>query len=225
MASEQELAEAVVDWLNRGGWDVYQEVCECYGQPIADIIAVRGGITWAIECKKSLGLTVMDQASRWFTHFRSVAVPRLKGGYYPKRRPRIVFSVCEMLRIGIIEVGKHGDVTELTKAPLFRKHRADMVLAMLVEEHKTFAKAGSAEGGHFSTFRETLKRVENRIKKNPGCTMREIMVDLDHHYGSDSSAKACIRKWLPDDKVCPWCRVDQSGVPHRYYVKEARDGE
>ncbi len=216
--TEQDLAEKVVEWLNRGGWDVYQEVRECYGGPIADIIAVRGGITWAIECKKSLGLAVMDQASRWYTHFRSVAVPRpADRGYATKRRPQIIFNICDMLRIGIIEVGGYRDVQELTKAPLFRKQRADMVLGILREDHKTFAKAGSAEGGCWSPFKETLQHVEKRIKANPGGTLREIMEGLDHHYASDSSAKACIRKWLPTDNVCPWCRVDTSRVPHRYY--------
>ena len=75
------LAELVVNWLESQKWDVYQEVqIETYGK-IADIVAVLGNLVWIIECKKSLSLSVMEQAYRWrrYANFTSVAVQRRKG--------------------------------------------------------------------------------------------------------------------------------------------------
>jgi hypothetical protein len=61
--NEAEIGEAVVAWLEAQHWDVYQEVKIYSG--IADIIAVKGNLLWAIELKKSLTLKVMEQARGW----------------------------------------------------------------------------------------------------------------------------------------------------------------
>ena len=68
--TEADLGEKLILWLERNGWEVYQEVqFRGYGG-IADIVAVRnkpGGsgdkIMWIIELKKSLSLKVMEQAA------------------------------------------------------------------------------------------------------------------------------------------------------------------
>lgn len=73
-ASEVELARAVIQWLDHQHWDVYQEVRVGPRGRIADIIAVRGPLTWVIECKKALGLEVLTQANDWPAMRRSIAV-------------------------------------------------------------------------------------------------------------------------------------------------------
>jgi Holliday junction resolvase len=51
MIKEIDIGKALVEWLNVQHWDVYQEV-KIYSH-IADVVAVRNGIVWIIECKTS----------------------------------------------------------------------------------------------------------------------------------------------------------------------------
>jgi Holliday junction resolvase len=65
---EATLAAAVVRWLEREGWDVYQEVQvsapSTSGERVVDIIALKGPIVWGIECKVSLTLPLLLQAAQ-----------------------------------------------------------------------------------------------------------------------------------------------------------------
>ena len=65
---ELELAKSVVEWLQDQHWEVYQEV-QRYSTT-ADIVAVQGPLVWVVECKTSLSIGVMLQASRWMAHYR-----------------------------------------------------------------------------------------------------------------------------------------------------------
>jgi hypothetical protein len=124
--NEAEIGEAVVAWLEAQHWDVYQEVKIYSG--IADIIAVKGNLLWAIELKKSLTLKVMEQARGWRTHFRSVAVPRPRRTNHDRRTAYAVAK--QFFKVGVIEVrretGFTGDVHHIVDvkvpAPLMREH-------------------------------------------------------------------------------------------------------
>ena len=71
---ETEIAAAVVRWLVDMEWTVYQEVS--LGGRVIDLVATRGPLVWAIECKVSLGLAVLEQAYGLlgYAHYVSVAV-------------------------------------------------------------------------------------------------------------------------------------------------------
>src|SRR4030065_1326652 len=141
---ETDLAKPVINWLLDQHWEVYQEVQ--YSGPIADIVAVRHGIMWIIECKTSYGFTVLQQASQWAVHYRSVAIPREKYGY---RRDYLVAQYY--YRVGVMEVNsQYNDVREVIMAPLvYRKNNlVKQYLSQLTELHKTFAQAGSKGGQH-----------------------------------------------------------------------------
>lgn len=73
---ETDVAAAVVAWLADMGWDVYQEVSLGNGGRTADLVARSGAVLWAIECKVSLGLAVLEQAHDLlpYAHLVSVAV-------------------------------------------------------------------------------------------------------------------------------------------------------
>jgi len=56
---ETDLAERVINWLEDQHWEIYQEVqFRGYGG-IADIVAVRAGYLWIIECKTSMTFTLL----------------------------------------------------------------------------------------------------------------------------------------------------------------------
>lgn len=215
--SEQELAERVVAWLEEQHWDVYQEVQPYRSGHIADIMAVRAGYLWVIECKTSFGFVVLEQANGWRVHYRSVAVSMLKS--QTRSRPGIG-AAEHYYKVGVIEVGPRG-VRETINAPLQRHfHRnAKEYIRKLKPEHKKFAQAGSANGGHYTPYNATIANVRAYIDRNPGCTLKEIIDHLGKmHYASDRSAmgslKMALARWESG-----WCRTEWvEGTPH-YYIK------
>ncbi|KKK83737.1 hypothetical protein LCGC14_2790370, partial [marine sediment metagenome] len=143
---ELDLAEHVIAYLDSMGWDVYQEVQFFGSGGVADIIAVHDGWRmWAIECKKSLTIRVMSQASKWRTHYRSVALPSPKRSRYETSSRDCAYRVArDYFKVGVIEVDEGGAIHEIEAAPLMRQHHrfTKHKLEKLRPEHKTFAKAG-----------------------------------------------------------------------------------
>jgi len=221
---ETELAEAVIAWLEMDGWDIYQEVQVYSYSGVCDIIATKGFLVWAIECKLNLTWGLIEQVSRWRTHFRSIAVPRAKA----KTRGRYTaYRVCnQFFNLGIIEVNRYYadkfDVHELKPAPLMREYHelAKNVFSRLRPEHKTHAKAGSTRGNMWTPYKHTMSRVKRFIGDNPGCTLKEIMEHTgEGHYAHMKSARASIKDALFTIEK-KWCRVDTETIPWRYYLRD-----
>ena len=192
---EIDLAKSVVNWLVEQHWDVYQEVQFNYGGSIADIVAVRHGVMWIIESKISYGFAVLQQASRWSVHYRSVAVPN---EIYHHHRD---YRVAEYYyRVGVLEVNpKYEDVWEIVKAPLaYRKNNmVKYYYSKLVELHKTFAPAGSKGGQHLTPYKRTMMEVKKTIENNPGCTIKDLYQQLGKmHYSDINSFKGNLLKAL-----------------------------
>jgi len=220
MIKETDLAKRVVEWLRDQHWDVYQEVKFSGHGGIADIVAVRAGLLWIIECKTCVTFTVLDQAARWQSHFRSIAVPSShdRGGRLMAYR-----IAKDYLRIGIIEVGEL-DIGEYSPPPPMREYHkcAKRMMSELCEEHKSRLAAGSNGGGYFTPYRRTMDEVRRYVSYNPGCTLKQIMSGLQqHHYASDASARSCIRTALMEWER-NWCEVKIDGKEYRYYIKGGR---
>jgi len=230
---EVEIAEAVTGWLIDQHWECYFEVQVHSLGRVADIVAVRGPLVYIIECKNTLSLRVLQQASLWRSHLRSIAVPKPKPTrYYRSDRDGAYQIAKNCLEIGIIEVsgprkmidGKTivWDVEEVVRPKLKRDfHRsAQRIRQVLSPDHKTFAPAGSAGRGHWTPYKSTMRSLQHFIRKNPGCTFKEIGDALGRmHYSNLGSAIGNLRKalvlWEKD-----WCFVDKSSSPHRCYIRE-----
>jgi hypothetical protein len=221
--NEIELAESVIAWLESDGWDIYQEV-QVYGYGgVADIVAVHDGwLIWIVECKKSLTLRVMNQASKWPSHYRSVALLAPKRKNYERSSRDSAYRVAKQYyKIGVMELSKGGELDETEKAPLMRHHHktSKTILNALAPEHKTYAKAGSRGGSHWTPYKSTIRAVEHHVIDNPGCTLKELIEEIGkRHYASTQSARSTLRvnlESLHED----WCTVDKSTRPYRYYHK------
>lgn len=217
--TEADVARPVVEWLEAQHWDVYQEVqFRNYGK-VADIVAVRHKLIWIIEVKKSLTLSVLDQAYRWPVPLRSIAVPKAK-----KQRDVAERLARAYFKVGIIEVGKSSKHTlgvyEKLVAPLLRgNYPTTRMLSKLTEKHKHYAVAGSNKRDHLTPYKNTMDSVRYFITKNPGCTIKDIYEELGKcHYASQASMKSSINTSL--DKYEDWCRVDISKSPYSFYIKE-----
>lgn len=184
--TEKELAQRVIKNLTEMGFEIYQEV-EDHGKR-CDIVAVNGKIQWAIECKLTFSMGVMEQAYNWLSqnraHYISVATPSLGMSWLQER-------MCRDYGIGVLGV-KYDEVREIQK-PRFNRRAFGF---KLFDEQKTFCEAGSNQGGHWTQFKWTIRNLESMVKKNPGIHFDELIKAIDHHYSSFYSAKACLRSYI-----------------------------
>jgi hypothetical protein len=97
--------------------------------------------------------------------------------------------------------------------------RSKWLINHLKAEHKDYLPAGSAGGGYFTPYRETMDGIKRYITAHPGCTLKDIMANLDHHhYASAASARSCIRTALSGWEK-EWCGTDTSEKEFKYFVK------
>jgi hypothetical protein len=190
MNAEQELAQALVEWLGLEGWEVYQEV-EIPGGGRPDIVAVHGPLRWSIEVKTSLTLTVLEQTQRNlpYFHLSSYAVPaptklphgNLKGWYFAQDLARrLGFGALRVLP----ESPRRGRVVEDVAPKLLRRPCA----IRLHEGQKTAVQAGSATGGYWTPFRNTAELLVAEAGRKPGIALRDAVKLISHHYSSNPGA-------------------------------------
>lgn len=228
---ETEIGGAIIAWLEEQHWDCYSEVQVYSLGHVADIVAVRGPLIYVIECKATLSLKVLEQASGWRCHLRSIAVPKQKYSRYRSGGRSGAYQIAKRcLEVGVLEVNKRRfvdgsdvwDVEEVVRPKLKRDFHemAQRIRLALTPEHKTYMPAGSAGGSHWTPYKSTMRDVQRFISNNPGCTFKEIGDDLGRmHYSNIASAIGNLRKalfiWEKD-----WCFVDKDCHPHRCYIRQ-----
>lgn len=196
--SETDIAKVIVDQLSAFHWEVYQEVPHGFGR--ADIVATRGPVRWGIEVKKSINLTVIEQALNlsYHCHFVSVAAPC-------SRSASIARHLCKKLGIGIMRVSTTDFREDLH--PEF--HRKVLPLT-LREEFKTFCPAGTPGGGQWTPFKDTKRQLIATVTREPGMEFGDLIKSLKHHYHSLSTAKTCLRGYI-GTSVIPELRTETVG--------------
>lgn len=192
---ETELGPPVIDWLTERGWDVYQEVTGPSGR--ADIVATCGRLVCVVELKKSLGLDVLEQGSRWtrYAHLVWVGIP------YPRRSDAHGFAckVAEWRGFGVLHIGTDS-VKEAKSAPLNRRP-LDGLRGNLNPAQKTMAPAGTSRGGYWTPFKGTCQRLADYVGDNPGCSIRDAVEHIEHHYSSGSGARAHLTSLIEKGAV------------------------
>jgi hypothetical protein len=205
MNEEQKYAQAVVEWLTAGGWAVYQEVVTPCGR--CDIVATKGPIRWAIEVKTSLNLAVLDQARQnvAYFHHSSIAVPAPARNLFSTPRTwELAHDYAQRIGFGVIRI-----VLPLADAPRNSSRRETVVkqdilprlnrrpgTVHLHEEQKTWCAAGSSGGGHFTQFQQTVYRLSEYVRRNPGATLKDAIKGTDHHYASVPSAVGALSRMI-----------------------------
>jgi len=187
---EQVLAEKVIDYLHTNNWEVYQEV---YVGRVADIVAVKHNLSWIIECKTSASLKVIEQAYAWngYANYISVATPSTN-----------YFFNKVLLQYGIGSICMDSfDVYIINKAKFERRLFKKDIKKYLCEEQKTYAKAGNNERKVFTPFIKTKIKIQEYIRNNNGCTLKQLVEEIEHHYSSDQTAKQNIVKFILDGVI------------------------
>lgn len=218
--AETEIGRAVVTWLEADYWDVWQEVGVGTGGGTCDIVAKRGPIVHAIECKVVANLTVLEQAARWVSraHFVSVAVPR------PMHR-HTYGRACGYFGVGVLWVDMPAHV-EWQQGPMVRPGTFQRPLSeALTPERKHWpAEAGNNHGHRYTPFRETCELLRRVVAAEPGITMRAAIERMGrHHYHTDKAARAALTQWARRGSV-PGVRTERGPKAFTLYPAAVESG-
>lgn len=210
---ETAVGVAVAEFLRARGWGVYPEVEINRGGGAADIVATRGQVVWVIECKVSMSLELIDQVFDWmgYGHMRSVAVLQ------PKRRRRNAgWRILRQNGVGIFEVEHSYGTFQACEvvAPRFDR-RAPLVqrtTGSLNELHKDWALPGqvSRAGGRLTPFSLTVRQVKQYVGEHPGCSMKEVVEGVKHHYHGDKTARHMLARWI-EEGIITGIRIERAG--------------
>lgn len=210
---ETEIGAAVVAWLEADGWDVWQEVQPgAHGGAVCDIVARRGPVVHAVECKAVMSIGVLEQAEHWLNraHFVSVAVPPSKGRSMYER-------LAVLAGIGVVWVDQRTmwerheqrtlqQVDRWAQAPMRRtvQHRYARPLAEFLTEQRRHwpATAGNNYSERYTPFRDTCGQLLAVVQATPGITMRAAVAAIKaHHYRTDKAAMGSLMQWVQARKV------------------------
>jgi len=227
---ETELGELVIEWLRRERpfWEIFQEIrpSKAAGGHIADIVCLnQEDQVWVIELKTTLNLTVIRQAYSWDVDYRSIAVPAAKRTASQDERRWWYQYMKGKMDIGSVVVNSFGKVREVY-SPTSREHVSSMSLSAKIVEicrsGKTegFGIAGGQGGGHWTPYKESIKKVKPFVRSRPGCTASEIITALGKlHYANEHSARTNLAKNLIAVEIS-WCETKKRGSLDTFYAKE-----
>ena len=214
MLKETTVAAAVVEYLQEMSWDVYQEVATSSGGSIADIVARQGNRLWVVECKTSFGLSVLGQAGDWirYAHFVSVAAPHARGS----AGRRFGLEIAEWKGLGVMWVGCGAESVSECLRPRINRRVVGKLENALCEEQKTFAPAGNACGSRWSPWAQTCREAQRFVSEHQGCTVKEMVDAIRHHYASDAGARSSLIHWIRQEKL-DGLRLEKDGRSLRLY--------
>jgi hypothetical protein len=217
--AETEIAIPVIAWLVAEGWDVYQEVQIFTYADVADIVAVRHGLSWVVEVKSSLSLEVIAQAEAWKGYANYVSVAAFKRidwqvSRSPGKGRELARRVLDWLGIGLFTVSNRqfwdegaGKISDALSAeyrinPRLNRRLVRNIAGSLKPEHKTFARAGNTEGLRYTPFAATCAALADIVKSDPGISLRDAIKIMGRsHYASEATARSSLRHWISEGKI------------------------
>lgn len=184
--NEAEVGAVVKSYLLDMHQEVYCEVETDIGR--IDIVAVSPtGMITSVELKACLSMDVLGQAiyrSR-FVHRSVAAFPMPKDSRHYKLS--VLRAIHLSTGIGIWLVDKSGVKEE--HAPRIQRnprHIEKWVRGCLREEQKH--QDAGVNRGYWSPFQQTKKTLVDYVRNNEGCTLKDAMNEIQHHYATHSSA-------------------------------------
>ena len=115
----------------------------------------------------------------------------------------LVNNICSQ-RSFVWQVNKKS-VRELYSPRLNRKALTRHVVPYLRDEQKD-QRAG-VNMGYWSPFRQTKEGLIAYVAKNPGCTLKEMILACDNHYKKFSTAYSCISSYIRNGVISEIQRV------------------
>lgn len=186
---ETDVAAAVVAWLAEFDWTVYQEVSLGASARTVDLVAVRGPLLWAIECKVSLGLAVLEQAHglRGLAHYVSVAVQGARRGGHSWG-----FASSAMKEAGIGMFTVHQEFVSGEGGGF--KWVADRI----IEPRMTRRVARIGTWGARNTYRKLLPKDQRKTAAYP--YLRDLLVEAQRTCAAAGNNRS--QRWSPWRQTC-----------------------
>lgn len=190
--TEKDLAQHFVKYLSC--YDLYFEVD--YFRSV-DIVALEGGVSSAYEVKTTFNFKVLEQAvinSKYF-NFSYICVPCFNDWSFQKR-------LCNDYGIGLLVFDDHArcdtnEIIELVR-PQLNRHTTNLLLKNRLHQINKLSKPGTKSGDSekITAFSITAEQVARFVGRNPGCTMKDMVNQISHHYDNDRLACVNLSNWI-----------------------------
>ena len=188
---ETDLAKYFVEYLSC--YDLYFEVGALSG--CVDIVALNGNIMMAYEVKTSLNFKVIEQAygNKEAFHYSYICVPNARDNHFQ-------LQICRDYGIGVLVFNKYGrydyhwEILERVKPQLNRK--AITKYNRLHEYMKGSVPGCASSGDRVTPFKITVENMERFVRLHPGCSLKEMITGISHHYSSDRTGISSSYQWL-----------------------------
>lgn len=215
--SEAELAQKFVNHFI--DYDLYFEAPPNH----VDIVALAGKKRITIEVKKEFNFKVIEQAYRnthWF-HLSYVATVRPKDYGFREK-------LCRDYGIGVLYYNpRYMNLfyqVEESVRPVFHKVPHTLLTHVNYSDHMKLSIPGSSgsEGKVVTAFKMTVWELEKYVKRHKGCTLKEALSAIDHHYSSFQSARGSIYQYLANGVIDTICLTDGKLYLTDKFVKESQ---
>lgn len=187
---ETDLAQKFVEYLSC--YDLYFEVD--YHRCV-DIVAIEGNISMAYEVKTTFNFKVLEQAIENAKHFHYsyICVPDFSDSYFQRK-------LCVDYGLGLLvypEKDLFREVRKLVHPKLNRHANIFSLRNRLREENKqSIPGSRSGDGGKLTAFGCTVQNAEFFVRRNPGCTLKQMIEGIEHHYSSNQSARGSMAQYI-----------------------------
>lgn len=214
--SETELAQSVVDYLDRNGWEQWFEVQRHASSPVADIVAQKDDVLLVVECKRSFGARLISDGMNWLGYADRIALAYPKRNFRDRRIHRAYMTLIGMYGLELWEVGKEYYYINEKRRTILENKKAvpkqpspvmrDQLIEKLRDENKEWAEPGMKDGRRVTDFQLTCVNLREYVKMHPECTLKNAVLNIGHHYASDESAMGSltgyIKKGIVDGIAC-----------------------
>lgn len=189
---ETELAQIFVDYLS--DYDLYFEV-DFYRS--VDIVALKNNISAAFEVKTSFNFKVLEQAIANREHFNYsyIAVPEFGDSYFK-------IQMCKDYGLGLLvyrdkyDYGSRGKVAEYVKPKLNRISNESLRSRLSKSNKLSLPGSKSGDGTKITAFGVTVESLTKYVARNNGCTMKDAIQNISHHYSSCTVAVSCLARYI-----------------------------
>lgn len=191
---ETELAQKFVEYLSC--FDLYFEVDF---RRSVDIVAIEGNISMAFEVKTTFNFKVLEQAVENAKHFHYsyICVPNFFDSMFQRQ-------LCRDYGVGLLVYEKsYSHQVEERISPRLNRHASISALKKRLSEENKKSIPGSKNGasGKITSFGVTVENLCFYVRRHPGCTIKEAIESISHHYSSPQSARSNILRWIKEGVI------------------------
>jgi hypothetical protein len=160
-----------------------------------DIVALNEKIASAFEVKTTFNFKVFEQALENRKHFNYsyICVPEFNDSCIQRK-------LCEDYGIGLLIYDTRrgfNDVREIVHPKLNRHTNNKRLIERLHERNKrSLPGSKSGDSAKITAFGVTVENAVFYVKRHPGCTIKEMVDNIGHHYDSNILARKNLYQWI-----------------------------